>query len=252
MCGKLGIVAGICRSYGHNDPRRIRKNNSRGEDPDLYGLFWGRGAHPMTTDLQQRQAACLKAAGYAKPTKKELLTVIDEILESSESFDPKLVGLVWLYFEKNPSQKAANYPSWWVAQAVSKDETRPSLHNVRCEPGKLIATDGHRLHIATNQNVVSKGFLEPTTLTPIEFDEQFPPYDQILNSAPPATKIVSFDDFEPVAKDVVKLGEVFFERRYIKEAFAGSETMRVSKSGPRDVARFEGENRTALIMPRRY
>jgi hypothetical protein len=206
----------------------------------------------MTPDIQQRQAACLKAAGYAKPTKKELLTVIDELIEKGDPLDKKLVGLVWLYFEKNPSQKAASDLRYWVAQAVSKDDTRLPLHNVRCEPGKLIATDGHRLHIAEVDDVFTHGFFEPVTLTPIEFDEQFPPCGDIEKIAIPATKIVSFDDFEPVAKDVVKLGEVFFERRYIKEAFAGSETLRVSESGPRDVARFEGENRTALIMPRRY
>jgi hypothetical protein len=195
----------------------------------------------MTPEIQQKQAACLKAAGYFKPTKKELLTVIDEILESSDSFDPK-------------SQKAASDLRYWVAQAVSKDDTRPHLHNVRCEPGKLIATDGHRLHIAEDDtNSTYTGFLEPITLTPfIDPDTQFPPYGDIEKIAPPATKIVSFDDFEPMAKDIVKLGEVFFERRYIKEAFAGSETMKVSESGPLDVARFEGENRTALIMPRRY
>jgi hypothetical protein len=208
----------------------------------------------MTTAIQQKQAACLKAAGYAKPTKKELLTVIDEILESSDSYDPKLVGLVWLYFEKNPSQKAASDLRYWVAQAVSKDDTKPHLHNVRCEPGKLIATDGHRLHIAEDDtNSTYTGFLEPITLTPfIDPDTQFPPYGDIEKIAPPATKIVSFDDFEPMAKDVVKLGEVFFERRFIKEAFAGSETMKVSEGDPLNVARFEGENRTALIMPRRY
>jgi hypothetical protein len=203
----------------------------------------------MTSEIQQKQAACLKAAGYAKPTKKELLAVIDEILESSDSYDPKLVGLVWLYFEKNPSQKAASDLRYWVAQAVSTDDTRPY---VRCELGKLIATDGHRLHIAEVSDVSEEGFLEPITLTPIEFDGKFPPYDQILDIAPPATKIVSFDDFEPMAKDIVKLGDVVFERRYIKEAFAGSETMKVSEGDPLNVARFEGENRTALIMPRRY
>jgi hypothetical protein len=208
----------------------------------------------MTSEIQQKQATCLKAAGYAKPTKKELLTVIDEILESSDSYDPKLVGLVWLYFEKNPSQKAADDLRYWVAQAVGHGEDRPWLYHVRIEPGKLIATDGHRLHIALdNTNNTYTGFLDATTLTPfIDPDTQFPPYDEILDSAPPATKIVSFDDFEPMDKDTVKLGEVFFERRYIREAFAGSETMLVSESGPSDIARFEGENRTALIMPRRY
>jgi hypothetical protein len=206
----------------------------------------------MTSEIQQKQAACLKAAGYAKPTKKELLTVIDELIEKGDPLDKKLVGLVWLYFEKNPSQKAADDLRYWVAQAVSKDDTKSFMHNVRCEPGKLIATDGHRLHIAEVSEVSADGFLEPITLTPIEFDEQFPPYGDIEKIAPPATKTVSFDDFEPMAKDIVKLGEVFFERRFIKEAFAGSETMKVSESGPLDVARFEGENRTALIMPRRY
>jgi len=38
----------------------------------------------------------------------------------------------------------------WLLRARSKDITRPNITSILVEPTKIIATDGHRLHIITN------------------------------------------------------------------------------------------------------
>jgi hypothetical protein len=38
----------------------------------------------------------------------------------------------------------------WLLKARSKDITRPNITGILVEPAKIIATDGHRLHIITN------------------------------------------------------------------------------------------------------
>jgi hypothetical protein len=208
--------------------------------------------------LQDRQAACLKAAGYRKPTKKDLLERIDELLDEgpSELFDPKLIGMVWLYFERQPSAKAARSDAHWVAQAVSTDEDRPWIWCVRTEPGKLIATDGHRMHLATDQNVVSQGYLDATTLKPVEAPApgmDFPPYEQILPAMPENAELVKLTDFTPVDRESVEVLGIRLNRRYVREAFAGSDAMRFGHDGPLDPVRLESLDgkRVAVIMPMR-
>jgi hypothetical protein len=209
----------------------------------------------MTT-LQDRQAACLKAAGYRKPTKKDLLTRIDELLDAGPPTDPKLIGMVWLYFEQRPNHRAAKHDSWSVAQAVGTSEHRPWRWGVRTEPGKLIATDGHRMHLAAGQDVTDGGYLDATTLTPVEAPApgmDFPPYEQVMPAMPEGAELVKLDDFTPADRESVELAGIRLNRRYVREAFAGSDAMRYGRGGPLDPVRLESVDgkRVAVIMPMR-
>ena len=38
----------------------------------------------------------------------------------------------------------------WCIKARSRDITRPNVTGILIEPAKIIATDGHRLHLITN------------------------------------------------------------------------------------------------------
>lgn len=208
------------------------------------------------SELQDRQAACLKAAGYRKPTKRELLDRIDELLNGGPPVDPKLIGMVWLYFEQRPSQRAAGSDAHWVAQAVRTDGRRPWLWCVRTEPGKLIATDGHRLHLAVGQDVTSSGYLDATTLHPVEAPSSgmdFPPYEQVMPAMPEGAELVKLSDFVPVDREAVELAGIRLNRRYVREAFAGSDAMRYGHDGLLDPVRLESVDgkRVAVIMPMR-
>jgi hypothetical protein len=170
----------------------------------------------------------------------------------ADLIDLKLIGMVWLYFEQRPSQRAARDVRYWVAQAASTDETREHLRWVRAEPGRLIATDGHRLHMAEVPAAVA-GFLHPTTLTAVDVDAVFPPYEQVVPAMPEGAELVGLDDFEPVSKDSIRLDDIHFNRRYVLEAFAGSDTMLSGVTGALDPVRFESVDgkRVAVIMPMR-
>jgi hypothetical protein len=209
------------------------------------------------TELQDRQAACLKAAGYRKPTKREITEHLEEFLfEASGPIPEKLIGMIWLYFERQPSAKAARSDAHWVAQAVGTDEDRPWIWCVRTEPGKLIATDGHRMHLATGQDVTDGGYLDATTLKPVEAPSpgmDFPPYEQVMPAMPENAELVKLDDFVPVDREAVTLAGIKLSRRYVREAFAGSDAMRFGHVSPVEPVRLESVDgkRVAVIMPMR-
>lgn len=203
----------------------------------------------------ERQAACLRAVGYAKPTKREIVEYVNELIDGDGPLDERLIGLIWLYFERRPTQRAAKDVRYWVAQAAYTGDDREWMRYVRAEPGKLVATDGHRMHVADAGDVVSTGFRDPTTMLPVDpGDITFPPYEQVI--PPPDLQgrtEKALTDFEPEGKDVVRLGEALLDRRYVREAYAGSETLLVSARGPLYPVRFDSLDgtRIAVVMPRR-
>jgi hypothetical protein len=103
-------------------------------------------------------------------------------------------------------------------------------------------------------NPTYTGWLDPTTLTPfINPDVTFPPYEQVVPAMPEGAELVGLDDFVPVGKDSIRLDGIHFNRRYVLEAFAGSDTMLSGVTGALDPVRFESVDgkRVAVIMPMR-
>lgn len=64
-------------------------------------------------------------------------------------------------------------PLDYVSRAVSKDETRFNMQSAYRDGQRLIATDGHRLHLVEGLEGNQQGFIDGT-------DSEPPPYDSVI------------------------------------------------------------------------
>lgn len=68
----------------------------------------------------------------------------------------------------------------WVRLGCSRDDYRPVLTGVKVEEsGALVATDGHRLHVARNAHTaLTPGIVRPGTMEPI--DSEYPNWGAVI------------------------------------------------------------------------
>ncbi len=111
------------------------------------------------------------ARGVPKPSDKALaFKALQGIIEHTQS-DPNgpyregdgdlLLGLARLYahFLPKPGKRART--TWqWVAMAMAKDDVRYYLNYVYVTEEEIVATDGHRLHIAPNVEGLTPGYYD--------------------------------------------------------------------------------------------
>ncbi len=165
-----------------------------------------------------------------------------------------LVGMVEKYFGPKINQKAKKNSDFWVTNVVSEFKSSPHIINAYVETGhtnRIIATDGHRMHYCRTK-IEHEGFVHPLTLEPVECDLQFPPYDQVVpKSFEHVKENVRLTDFETVEKEQVEFEGILFNKKYVMDAFTGSETMTVSFSGPLDPVQFTEGYKLAIVMPQR-
>lgn len=85
--------------------------------------------------------------------------------------------LIDLYNYFMPNYKKSKDLFSWVNNVVSKEETRYYLGKVFVKKGVMMATDGHRLHMAPTE--LEDGFYDPAGIK-IEFDGKFPDVKRVI------------------------------------------------------------------------
>lgn len=154
----------------------------------------------------------------------------------------------------------------WVHQATSNDETRFYLSAVYCDDGKLIATDGHRMHLWDSPGA---GF-EQDNFYNINGDKvkmehaNFPPYERVI---PSKRFEVEVEDIDKVGVSHIhqKDGKVTtaynlipewdalaFNKEYVDQALNGQKQFKLyyaeqDSSGP--ILLELNHDRQAVIMP---
>jgi hypothetical protein len=71
-------------------------------------------------------------------------------MENEKVSAPVIPGNLAYIITKKSRFDTAFLDLQWLLRARSKDITRPTIIGILVEPAKIIATDGHRLHIITN------------------------------------------------------------------------------------------------------
>ena len=152
----------------------------------------------------------------------------------------------------------------WVGQAISKDELRLVLNAAWVTDGKLVATDGHRLHVLKNVDLpegaryfVKRGKLVEVT-DPKLLEESPPPIDHLLSEYGERVTKKNFD-LSNFYEDVAPLGSRLrtFENRtllkkYFEEATCGDRGDTTVTFGLElDPIRFSRNNRVAIVTPMR-
>ena len=207
-----------------------------------------------------------------KPTRKEMeasLSSLDDLLMANFRDDYALgvaVAKLHKYFAaKDPAKTVASDDVKWVLQAVAKTVVKKAMQVAKIMDGKLIAVDGHRMHILSNYTEHEDGALLPngSWISEAEYKKEygtFPDYKQVIPrgthpqpditfSARPDTKNdLLFTVIENKGMDNQVTETEGLYGTYYKQAIAGMENPSYSAYilGPLVI---ESADRYAAIMP---
>lgn len=146
-----------------------------------------------------------------KPNKAD---AFDLLAELAQELDPEkgskvynILGSLTVYFRPTLPKKPKT--AWqWVAKAAAKQDVRYYLNHVYVERDRIIATDGHRLHMASNDDKLPDGFYCPKTMILQHEPDyaKFPDVDRVLHGdgTKYAGQLDSLDgvNVRPAVKDV--------------------------------------------------
>ena len=156
---------------------------------------------------------------------KELYTHLDAGFINEDILQDFLSKLA-SHFTSSVSSKAKTDSFSWIAQAVSKDESRKTVQYVYVDSENLVATDENRLHFIPKPKNMSEGFYDPKTkIMPAKMEDcKFPNYRQVIPHGLPSKESVTLADFVPAGmidnRRVVKYKDFKLREPYIKQAFA--------------------------------
>lgn len=93
-----------------------------------------------------------------KANKEEAFEIVKRLRDGEHVHDSELESLL-LYFAPSPGTKPKTSFAW-VSKATGRNATLQHFCHVRVEHGKIVASDGFRLHIADNPGL-EEGWYKP-------------------------------------------------------------------------------------------
>lgn len=195
----------------------------------------------------------MKLSHNNKPSRNEAYLKLLDLKERVPS-EEYVIDLLINYFAPSVP-KVPKTAFQWVAKAVADDrDIRKYLRYVHVLDGEMVATDGHRLHIAKTN--LANGFYDPKTGLPAECDMKYPDIKRVTpthgESVEPCdewrceTKLI---DKKPlIASDV---GGCFFNNVYLFDAMADSKSDSLVLD-PKGALKGENQFGTFVIMPMRW
>ncbi len=221
------------------------------------------------------------ARGVPKPSDKalafkalqELIHTMDEVLgESYNCMDGETAlafARLYAHFLPKPGKRART--TWqWVAMAMAKDDVRYYLNYVYVTEDEIVATDGHRLHIAPNVEGLTPGYYDvagnrihaPDYARYPDFKRVQPDprasgrewYDCTMDELPLVAVDAKLSRYELPVADPLCRDRVHINAKYVQQLFGmdPNELIGINVGGMGDsVLAKLGHGRTAVLMPLR-
>ena len=125
------------------------------------------------------------AANVKKPTKRQAFDLVKELIYKAGDLDdnPRLqadYARLYSYFLP-PVPTKAKTPELWVSKAMAKNNARGYLRFLYSDGKRLIATNGHYLHLCPT--TLAEGFYN-TELEPVGDQGKYPDIDRVIPSVP--------------------------------------------------------------------
>ena len=120
------------------------------------------------------------AAKLGNVSRKDIFELITELCTvENPLLTMEMQSKLYRHFmPKTPNKSKTDFE--WVALAVSTDPTRPQLNHVYVDDtGRMIATDGHRMHIAPSEGL-EPGFYNNQCVKIDVSDLEFPKIDRVI------------------------------------------------------------------------
>jgi hypothetical protein len=186
-----------------------------------------------------------------KTKKREAFDVVLQAIDQGGQIDSNELAKLYQYFTP-PIPKKPTTPEQWVALAMAKNDIRYYLNHIYSDGGRLMATDGHRLHVyKTNKYPV--GFYDQN-MNLIEVDATYPQIDRVI---PENATRYEFEESPETAElsskyPKIKHGFNWFMKSYIDAARVWVSTTQFKTCGKDKAVLVENDDCFAVIMPIRY
>ena len=201
--------------------------------------------------------------GIKKPNKATASEYM-RVLYDTKGVNKEFIAALYQYFL--PTFKKPKNLIEWVSLAKSKEATRYYITEMHARDGKLVATDGHRLHVVnlvdTDLDEYLKGYISLTGAE-IELGGQFPEYERVIPEENLQAEFDLTQAFEIKQDDYGTYGtyiylDLFgtrckFNLKYWQDAVQKDTSCQITKKDDdsRSPVKLTFDNRMAVIMPTR-
>lgn len=203
-----------------------------------------------------------------KPGKNQAIDIIESMASEHDNGElPSELVRLYAYFNGRPkAPKRAKTAFDWVAQAVSTDDTRQHMQVVQVEENRIAATDGKRLHIASNPDGLEPGKYRADGVRLCSLDSTdcgtFPNIDCVIPDDAPDCRFTVQPaklEAEPRSNRTILepdgINKIAFNRQYLEQAALEGSDILIESKGPEKAAKVRPVNQpkgwdcVAIIMP---
>ncbi len=182
--------------------------------------------NPMNPELTSYDQITNLACSIKKPTKKGAFKIVQTLVVNQTLTVEQQAELYAFFLPGLPAKPKT--PDQWVAKAAGKYDVRDYLNYVYSDGSRLMASDGHVLHILNDCNNFSAGYYD-SKLDPVpQFNMKYPDIDRLIPSRARAREVsvASFRHLENrchlTAKDPVQvlINDNWFPKHQIMTAIS--------------------------------
>ena len=188
-------------------------------------------------------------------TKKAVFGALMDAMNDNRSMTEAEMAQLYAYFmPKTPAKPKT--PEAWVALAMAKNDVREYLQFLYSDGKRLMATDGHRLHIVPTE--LPEGYYDKQLNKLENIEYRYPEVDRVIPENysmtldPKELKAIHYGTEDGKAPRVAwAFGELAINKPYLDQALLGFPMDQLIKHGGKDKAILieDGEGRLAVIMP---
>ena len=185
-------------------------------------------------------------------TKKIACAIVRKLISSPESIDDQDLAVLYKQFTPaTPAKPKNDYD--WVSLAMGKNDVRYYLNHIYCDGSRIMATDGHRLHIIDNYLNLEPGFYDKNKAK-IEVDASFPDVDRVIPSKygkniPFSNLEIADYQYEGKNTPIYKINDIAVNAEYKKKAALGFKDPIIYYKNSHYAVYIKDGAKTAVIMP---
>jgi hypothetical protein len=185
-------------------------------------------------------------------TKKAAIFALTNELARGHELTEHDIAMLYAYFTPNTPAKPKT-DIQWLALALPKNDVRYYLNYIYSDGARIMATDGHRLHVVTNSEY-DAGYYDKN-MNKAECNGKFPDIDKLIGDYPKSMSISNMS--------IIDIGEsrsfaqaydhkdIRLDKKYIDQAaqYLNADSFKY-KNGLSNVL-IQSGNKMAVVMPMR-